>query len=111
LGARPVLLEDVIDPVQTDKASKDQIDSHRKAHDPGASSRRNTTATTEAIRRGLGCGKVHPELTADSDAWAGAKVDVGHVAARRPPPQGAIATAPGATPRICRPATSCDGRL
>jgi hypothetical protein len=110
LGARPVLLEDVIDPVQTDKASKDQIDSHRKAHDPGASSRRNTTATTEAIRRGLGCGKVHPELTADSDAWAGAKVDVGHVAARRPP-QGAIATAPGATPRICRPATSCDGRL
>jgi hypothetical protein len=83
------------------------MDSHRNAHDPGASSGRNTTATTEAIRRGLGCGKVHPELTADSDAWpAGAKVDVGRVTGRRPAPG-----SPGATPTICRPATSCAGRL
>lgn len=35
LGARPVLLYDVIDPDQSDKANEDQMDSHREAHDLG----------------------------------------------------------------------------
>lgn len=31
----PTLFEDVIDPVQSEKADEDQIDSDREAHDPG----------------------------------------------------------------------------
>ena len=43
-----VLVYDVIDSVQPDKANEDEIDGDRKAHARGASSR-NTPETTEAI--------------------------------------------------------------
>jgi len=58
----------VIDPVQSEKPDKNQVDSHCEAHDPGRNQQEHSRGQGSDWQKRLGSIGVHPGLIADSDA-------------------------------------------
>ena len=61
------LFDDVIDPVQPEKADEDQIDSHCEAHGPRRDHQEHPRDHGGDRQKVMGTGDVHLELIADSD--------------------------------------------
>jgi hypothetical protein len=61
-------VDDVIDPVESEKPDENQVDSHCEAHDPGRNQQEHSRGQGSDWQKRLGSIEVHPGLIADSDA-------------------------------------------
>jgi hypothetical protein len=69
--ASPALFEEVIDPVQSNKADEDQIDGHCEAHDPRRNQQKHSRDQGNDRQKVVSTDDVHPKLIADSDDSVG----------------------------------------
>lgn len=69
--ASPALIEEVIDPVQSNKADEDQIDGHCEAHDSRRNQQKHSRDQGNDRQKVVSTDDVHPKLIADSDDSVG----------------------------------------
>ena len=65
---RSGLVDDVIDPVESEKADEDQVDCYREAHDPGCDHQKHSRDQGSDRQQRIASGEVHSSNIADSDA-------------------------------------------
>jgi hypothetical protein len=63
----PILLEDVIDPVQSDQAHDDQIDRYGEAHDPRRDQQKHSRGQRDNRQQELACIEVQLEFAWSND--------------------------------------------
>jgi hypothetical protein len=62
------LVDDVIDPVESEKADEDQVDCHCEAHDPRCDHQKYSRDQGSDRQQRIACGEMHSSNIADSDA-------------------------------------------
>lgn len=65
----PDLSEEVVDPVQAEKAGDNQIERHRNADDAGRDQQKHTRGQGDEWQEGAGCIGMHPAFIPDSMAF------------------------------------------